>query len=231
MRNLINSFLLIICFLLIFCGSSKKIQFSKKYIPVYNPGGEYFFYDQKFSKSYELYQKRQDALKEKATLDVLKIDKKINQHAKLNTQLANDSEFINNSNAMINSYGIDLARLKGAKFVEVIDESSNYEYNQKDKEEKPPFAALPQKVKAEFEEISRDISSKMKDLHEKKPTESSNQEAIVNFNNYNEVECGCEVSDHVQEEGYEVSDTEVEAFEDELAEDDFKSEEIKTDME
>ncbi|WP_339045795.1 TRP75-related protein [Candidatus Mesenet endosymbiont of Agriotes lineatus] len=238
MYRLINSFFLIICFFFIFCGSSKKIQFSKKYIPIYNPGGEYFFFDQKFSKSYELYQKRQDALKEKTTLEYNyapkadKLGKRVNQSTKSSSQFTDSDEFTDDSSAMVNSYGIDLARLKGAKFIEVIDDSSYYEHNHE--EEKPSFVALLQKIETEFEEIGHDIGSKMKNLNKKKSMNSSNQEAIVNFNNYSKAECSCGTCDDstdVQEEDNEASNTEIEAFEDELIKDEFTEEEAKIDTE
>ncbi len=233
MRNLNNSFFLIICFFFIFCGSNKKIQFSKKYIPIYNPGGEYFFYDQKFSKSYELYQKRQ---KEKTTLGynyVPKTDKPekmVSQSVELNTQFTDDNAFINDGSAMVNSYGIDLTRLKGAKFIEIIDDSSDYEYNHKEK--KPSFVALLQKIEDGFEEIGHDVSLKMKNLNKKKSMNPSNQETIVNFNNHSKIECSCcDDSTDIQEEDNEISNIEVEASEDELIKDEFTEEEAEIDTE
>ncbi|GHM58271.1 MAG: hypothetical protein sL5_04120 [Candidatus Mesenet longicola] len=233
MRSLINSFFLIICFFFIFCGSNKKIQFSKKYIPVYNPGGEYFFYDQKFSKSYELYQKRQ---KEKTTLGynyVPKIDKPekmVSQSDKLNTQFTDDNVFIDDGSAMVNSYGIDLTRLKGAKFIEIIDDSSDYEYSHERK--KPSFMTLLQKIEDGFEEIGHDVSLKVKNLNKKKSMNPSNQETIVNFNNHSKTECSCcDDSTGIQKESNEISNIEVEASEDELIKDEFTEEEAEIDTE
>lgn len=224
MRSRDKGFLLIVCFFLIFCGSSKKIQFSKKYIPVYNPGGDYFSYDQKFSKSYELYQKRRDTLKKKTILNASEIDK--TGSIQLNTQSAGNNKFINDSDVMVNSYGIDLARLKDAKFIEVIDDSSYYKYNRKEK--KLSFVALLQKIETEFEEVGHDISLKMKSLHKKKSTNCINQETIVNFNNHDENECDCSVSDHIQEKDGKINDIEVverdESIKDELIEEEAKME-------
>ncbi len=175
MYRLINSFFLVVCFFLIFCGSSHNLKFSKKYIPIYNPGGEYFFNDQKFSKSYELYDKRRDALREKAAIGnynssskVVPKNQSVNQYRPSGP--TEDITFIDNDDAMVNNYGIDIARLKGAKFIQVMDDNDYYHDDQKKEKQRPSFTTFSHKIKAEFDKASHDIALKMKNLSKKKST-------------------------------------------------------------
>ncbi|MCV3769321.1 MAG: TRP75-related protein [Wolbachia pipientis] len=120
---------LISSFLIINTTEAKsKIKLSEKYKPPGNPGGTNFYKDEDFAESYKLYEKRRKLLKKKKLQNqantninkenlAKKLKKKINI---LNNRLSNSEACIINDEkeAMINQHGINLARLKGAIFID-----------------------------------------------------------------------------------------------------------------
>lgn len=116
----------------IVCDSEAKTKLSRKYLPSGNPGGANFYADEEFAESYKLYKKRRELLKKKKLQG--KVNKNTTKESLVNTlkekKIVNFSNDNNNDeyqqacivddgeNAMINQHGINLARLKGAVFID-----------------------------------------------------------------------------------------------------------------
>lgn len=133
-----------ILFILMFLVSSfftvhsaeAKSKLSKRYIPPGNPGGANFHTDEDFAESYKLYEKRRELLKKKKLQDraINKEDliKKLKERkiASLDNE-TNDMEACivdDEESTMINQHGINIARLRGAVF---IDQESVFQYENK----------------------------------------------------------------------------------------------------
>ncbi|WP_349968396.1 TRP75-related protein [Wolbachia endosymbiont of Armadillidium arcangelii] len=124
--------------------AKSKVKLSKRYIPPGNPGGTNFHIDEDFAESYKLYEKRGEILKKKklqgqSNANVNKEDlikklkeKKIasldNEPNDVRACIVEDEE-----DAMINQHGINLARLKGAVFIDQ-EPVSQYESEQHEQE-------------------------------------------------------------------------------------------------
>ncbi|MDG7056400.1 MAG: TRP75-related protein [Wolbachia endosymbiont of Meromenopon meropis] len=137
--------------------AKSKVKFSKKYIPPGNPGGASFHEDEDFVESYKLYEKRREILKKKKSqsrtnpnLIGRNLVRRLRE--KKSAPLYNKSNEIKNctindgENAMINQHGIDIARLKGAVF---IDDQPQYEeahLKTKQQERKRSIAMLERKI-------------------------------------------------------------------------------------
>lgn len=134
-------FILIFGFFAIHNAEAKsKVKLSKRYIPPGNPGGANFHADEEFAESYKLYEKRREILKKKklqvqSNANINKEDlikklkeKKIasldNEPNEVGACIVEDEE-----DAMINQHGINLARLKGAVFIDQ-EPVSQYESKQ-----------------------------------------------------------------------------------------------------
>ncbi|TLW86276.1 TRP75-related protein [Wolbachia endosymbiont of Drosophila santomea] len=136
-----------ILFILMFLVSSfftvhsaeAKSKLSKRYIPPGNPGGANFHTDENFAESYKLYEKRRELLKKKKLQDrainkedlIKKLkEKKIasldNEPNDMEACIVDDEE-----STMINQHGINIARLRGAVF---IDQESVFQYENKQHE-------------------------------------------------------------------------------------------------
>ncbi|MBA8755188.1 TRP75-related protein [Wolbachia endosymbiont of Drosophila bicornuta] len=136
-----------ILFILMFLVSSfftvhsaeAKSKLSKRYIPPGNPGGANFHTDEDFAESYKLYEKRRELLKKKKLQDraINKEDliKKLKE--KKIATLDNDTNDMeacivdDEESTMINQHGINIARLRGAVF---IDQESVFQYENKQHE-------------------------------------------------------------------------------------------------
>ncbi|QIT36129.1 TRP75-related protein [Wolbachia endosymbiont of Brugia pahangi] len=126
-------------FTLVFLGSSffimqdaeakLKVKLSKRYIPPGNPGGTNFYEDEDFAESYKLYEKRRELLKKKKLQDQTNINinkeklaKKLKEKkiANLDSELSDTEACVINDeeDAMVNQHGINIARLKGAVFID-----------------------------------------------------------------------------------------------------------------
>lgn len=133
-----------ILFILMFLVSSfftvhsaeAKSKLSKRYIPPGNPGGANFHTDEDFAESYKLYEKRRELLKKKKLQDrainkedlIKKLkERKIasldNEPNDMGACIVDDEE-----STMINQHGINIARLRGAVF---IDQESVFQYENK----------------------------------------------------------------------------------------------------
>ncbi|UIP91580.1 TRP75-related protein [Wolbachia pipientis] len=144
-----------VLFILIFLVSSfftvhnveakSKVKLSKRYIPPGNPGGTNFHADEEFADSYKLYEKRREILKKRklqgqTNVNVNKEDliKKLKEKkiASLDNEPNNVGACIveDGEDAMINQHGINLARLKGAVFIDQ-EPVSQYESKQHKKSE------------------------------------------------------------------------------------------------
>lgn len=117
--------------------AKSKIKFSKRYIPPGNPGGANFHADEDFAESYKLYEKRRELLKKKKLQDLAinkeDLIKKLKEKkiASLDNEPNNVGACIveDGEDAMINQHGINLARLKGAVFIDQ-EPVSQYESKQ-----------------------------------------------------------------------------------------------------
>lgn len=122
--------------------AKSKVKLSKKYIPPGNPGGANFHTDEDFAESYKLYEKRRELLKKKKSQDrainkedlIKKLkEKKIasldNEPNDMEACIVDDEE-----SAMINQHGINIARLKGAVFIDQ-EPVSQYESKQHESEQ------------------------------------------------------------------------------------------------
>ncbi|MGL9759281.1 MAG: TRP75-related protein [Wolbachia sp.] len=120
--------------------AKSKVKLSKKYIPPGNPGGANFHIDEDFAESYKLYEKRRELLKKKKLQDrainkedlIKKLkEKKIasldNEPNDMEACIVDDEE-----SAMINQHGINIARLRGAVFIDQ-ESVSQYEHEQEGK--------------------------------------------------------------------------------------------------
>ncbi|GFY65389.1 uncharacterized protein TNIN_56531 [Trichonephila inaurata madagascariensis] len=118
-------------------SAEAKSKLSKKYIPPGNPGGANFYTDEDFAESYKLYEKRRELFKKKKLQDrainkedlIKKLkEKKIasldNEPNDMEACIVDDEE-----SAMINQHGINIARLKGAVFIDQ-ESVSQYEHEQ-----------------------------------------------------------------------------------------------------
>ncbi|BEP31488.1 MAG: hypothetical protein WBIAU1_09660 [Wolbachia endosymbiont of Drosophila biauraria] len=117
-------------------SAEAKSKLSKRYIPPGNPGGANFHTDEDFAESYKLYEKRRELLKKKKLQDraINKEDliKKLKERkiASLDNE-TNDMEACivdDEESTMINQHGINIARLRGAVF---IDQESVFQYENK----------------------------------------------------------------------------------------------------
>ncbi|QMV46440.1 hypothetical protein HC358_05405 [Wolbachia pipientis] len=120
-------------------SAGAKSKLSKRYIPPGNPGGANFHTDEDFAESYKLYKKRRELLKKKKLQDrainkedlIKKLkEKKIasldNEPNDMEACIVDDEE-----SAVINQHGINIARLKGAVF---IDQEPVFQYESKQHE-------------------------------------------------------------------------------------------------
>ncbi|QKX02994.1 hypothetical protein GOY07_02130 [Wolbachia endosymbiont of Litomosoides sigmodontis] len=87
-----------------------KIKFSKKYIPPGNPGGVNFHEDEDFAESYKLYEKRRELLKKKKS--------QVRTNININKETLAKKLKEKKEDAMVNQHGINIARLKGAVFID-----------------------------------------------------------------------------------------------------------------
>lgn len=121
-------------------SAEAKSKLSKRYIPPGNPGGASFHTDEDFAESYKLYEKRRELLKKKKSQDrainkedlIKKLkEKKIasldNEPNDMEACIVDDEE-----SAMINQHGINIARLRGAVFIDQ-EPVSQYEHEQEEK--------------------------------------------------------------------------------------------------
>ncbi len=151
-------FLVFSFFIVCSTEAKSKLKLSEKYKPPGNPGGVNFHEDENFVESYKLYKKRRELLKKKklqsrVNADVSKenLAKKLEKRkiAILNNRLSALEACIvdDGKEAMINRYGIDIARLKGATFIDQwqISKYKNEQLEDKRQEEKKVKAAQEKK--------------------------------------------------------------------------------------
>ncbi|MDM8335645.1 TRP75-related protein [Wolbachia pipientis] len=109
--------------------AKSKVKLSKKYKPPGNPGGASFHEDEDFAESYKLYEKRRELLKKKklqgranANINRESLAKKLKEKkiAVLNKEPSGVEACIidDEKDAMVNRHGINIARLKGAVFID-----------------------------------------------------------------------------------------------------------------
>ncbi|NUY39263.1 hypothetical protein GO684_00710 [Wolbachia endosymbiont of Litomosoides brasiliensis] len=109
--------------------AKSKVKFSKKYRPLGNPGGTNFHEDEDFAESYKLYEKRRELLKKKKSqgrtninINKEKLAKKLKEKkiSHFDSELSNTEVCVINDeeDAMVNQHGINIARLKGAVFID-----------------------------------------------------------------------------------------------------------------
>lgn len=137
-------------------SAEAKSKLSKRYIPPGNPGGASFHTDEDFAESYKLYEKRRELLKKKKSQDraINKEDliKKLKEKkiASLNNE-PNDMEACivdDEESAMINQHGINIARLRGAVFIdqEPVLQYENKQHESEQQEEKKVTSTREKKV-------------------------------------------------------------------------------------
>ncbi|SCV64891.1 hypothetical protein ANAPH2_01101 [Anaplasma phagocytophilum] len=117
------------------CGGKYAFEMSRNYAPPYNPGGDYFDDDENFAQSYEIYEKRrEDALREQQSMKRRNRGGDSQQKSgrrqisdeeksKIIDQLQRYGVMYNagerRRGGMVNSEGIDLSRVRGARFIDV----------------------------------------------------------------------------------------------------------------
>ncbi|QKX02233.1 TRP75-related protein [Wolbachia endosymbiont of Dirofilaria (Dirofilaria) immitis] len=152
------TFLVFSSFIVSSAEAKSKIKLSEKYKPPGNPGGASFYEDEDFAESYKLYEKRRELLRKKKLQGRVntsiskenlakKLEKKkiaILKHRlrDLETCMAKDEK-----EDMINQHGINIARLKGATFIDQgqIPEYKNEKREDKQQKEKKLNKALQEK--------------------------------------------------------------------------------------
>ncbi|WP_353278789.1 TRP75-related protein [Wolbachia endosymbiont (group A) of Udea olivalis] len=137
-------------------SAEAKSKLSKRYIPPGNPGGASFHTDEDFAESYKLYEKRRELLKKKKSQDrainkedlIKKLkEKKIasldNEPNDMEACIVDDEE-----SAMINQHGINIARLRGAVFIdqEPVFQYENKQHESEQQEEKKVTSTREKKV-------------------------------------------------------------------------------------
>ncbi|MDB1135160.1 TRP75-related protein [Candidatus Anaplasma sp. TIGMIC] len=134
---------LVFCLVSLLLLSSCKdymFEMSRNYTPAYNPGGDLFSEDESFSQSYEAYEKRRaDILKEReddrqnrvrskssgvrsrvSDAERDRILEKLRGYGVKNSATGERSK-----SGMVNSEGVDLSRVKGARFIDVDLDNSH----------------------------------------------------------------------------------------------------------
>ncbi|WP_249548410.1 TRP75-related protein [Anaplasma phagocytophilum] len=117
------------------CGGKYAFEMSRNYAPPYNPGGDYFDDDENFAQSYEIYEKRrEDALREQESIKKRSRGRDLQQESgrrqisdeekgkiidKLQRYGVMYSAGERRKGGMVNSEGIDLSRVRGARFIDV----------------------------------------------------------------------------------------------------------------
>ena len=102
-------------------------EMSRNYRPVYNPGGHLFEEDEDFARSYELYKKRREDLQnsgdsaahneqKKKRLTEAEKRKVVGRLRRHGVKVAAVDD---NKGDMVNKEGIDLSRVKGARFIDI----------------------------------------------------------------------------------------------------------------
>lgn len=135
--------MLLTCSFFVMYNAEARMKLSRKYIPPGNPGGANFNSDEEFAESYKLYKKRRELLKKKklqgkasknfnkeSLAKRLKERNIVNSYDEYQEACTVDDEV----DAMIDQHGVNLARLKGAVFIdreEVLRD--NNEHNRKKK--------------------------------------------------------------------------------------------------
>lgn len=141
--------------------AKSKVKLSRKYIPPGNPGGANFHADEEFAESYKLYEKRRELMKKKKIKDRMNTDAK-KEHlmkelkekkiASLNKESDNVESCIidDEENTMVNQHGVNVARLKGAIFIDDSYQDSVYQNEngqvEDNQQEKKPASAREKKV-------------------------------------------------------------------------------------
>jgi len=142
--------MLLICSFFVMYNAEARMKLSRKYIPPGNPGGANFNADEEFAESYKLYKKRRELLKKKKLQG--KANKKFTKESL--AQTLKEKNIVNSYNeyqeacivddeedAMIDQYGINLARLKGAVFID--REEILHDNNEQNRPKK--FSAMQEK--------------------------------------------------------------------------------------
>ncbi|EOA62005.1 TRP75-related protein [Anaplasma phagocytophilum] len=117
------------------CGGKYAFEMSRNYAPPYNPGGDYFDDDESFAQSYEIYEKRrEDALREQESMKKRNRGRDLQQKSgrrqisdeekgRIIDELQRYGVMYNagerRKGGMVNSEGIDLSRVRGARFIDV----------------------------------------------------------------------------------------------------------------
>lgn len=152
--------------------AKSKVKLSEKYKPPGNPGGANFHEDEDFAESYKLYEKRRELLKKKklqgrtnANIDKENLAKKLkekkiaildNEPSDVEACIIEDEE-----DAMVNQHGINIARLKGAVFIDQ-GPTSQYEGEQREskQQERKKVTAIREKKISPINITIRDTPSK-----------------------------------------------------------------------
>ncbi|GAT75342.1 putative exported protein, partial [Ehrlichia ruminantium] len=167
--RVLNTLLILICCFIISCSNKTKYQFSRKYSPVYNPGGESFESNQEFSRAYSVYKERRDALVRDDNQQNVSKKKYVrlgNKHINRYDPIEDDGlPEGKDLQLMVDSNGINLADVAGARFIQSIDddyENDNVIKKHNDVEDKS--GKLPKK---NMKHVSSKSVSKKLDVKEK----------------------------------------------------------------
>ncbi|KJV68920.1 hypothetical protein NLO413_0291 [Candidatus Neoehrlichia lotoris str. RAC413] len=109
------------------CFKSSMLHFSKKYTPIYNPGGEYFSADQDFFNSYSVYKKRREAFLQKDVANKKQGNKLNDKSSHVVMGRLQEYGSTDLRDSMINSGGVDLSQVSGAKFIEIDNQNGKIE--------------------------------------------------------------------------------------------------------
>ncbi|MDN5247566.1 MAG: TRP75-related protein [Wolbachia endosymbiont of Tyrophagus putrescentiae] len=131
-RDLFKILFILICLVIAF-DSEAKSKLSKKYTPPGNPGGDDFYADEEFAESYNLYKKRRELLKKKklqgkANTGTTKghLNKELKSKKIVNFYNYQDACLVDDEKtAMLNKHGVNVARLKGAVFIDNEDKQES----------------------------------------------------------------------------------------------------------
>ncbi|MGN7618468.1 MAG: TRP75-related protein [Ehrlichia sp.] len=124
-RNISCILLALVLFLVVSCSNKSGYKFSRRYSPIYNPGGEAFNNNSEFASAYSVYKQRRDALvsgvKKKSSNRKSDVQRETGRIIRVEDidQLVDEAlSKGQDDDLMIDSNGINLANVLGARFVD-----------------------------------------------------------------------------------------------------------------
>ena len=163
-NNISNVLLILILFFAISCVSQNGYQFSSRYSPIYNPDGDAFDSNAEFAHAYSIYKNRRDALAAAVVNKDNKDKSNVEHQVKRKVQIKNIDQLVKealfqtkDSDLMIDSNGVNLVEVVGAKFIDPKD--VNDVYDDSDRYNSSKNGEVDSKKESKIEAKSKDEPS------------------------------------------------------------------------